>query len=178
MLFSAMVVQILSAPRSPAPSPVSPKRRSPPKPFWSFASSIRAFMLVMKKLKRAPPPASRAGSPLLASLRGVLASGLPLDASRVLVAASMRGVPASPVGGVTSSSSSSSPTSSSSSSSSAAASARPGAAAPSLIAGTRASLTCCASSSSSSRESFGLSASEQEKTPSRLRAQQESVSER
>ena len=30
---SAMVAQILSAPRRPAPAPVSPKRRSPPKPF-------------------------------------------------------------------------------------------------------------------------------------------------
>ena len=31
---SAIVVQILSAPRRPAPSPVSPNLRSPPKPFW------------------------------------------------------------------------------------------------------------------------------------------------
>ena len=54
---SAMAVQILSAPRRPAPSPVSPKRRSPPKPFWLPDSVRSAPRLVTKKLKRgiAPP---------------------------------------------------------------------------------------------------------------------------
>ena len=49
--FSATVVQILSAPRRPAPSPVSPKRKSPPKPSGLPDSSCMAFRLVTKKLK-------------------------------------------------------------------------------------------------------------------------------
>jgi hypothetical protein len=39
---SAMVVQILSAPRRPAPSPVSPKLKSPPKPSVEPDNLVRA----------------------------------------------------------------------------------------------------------------------------------------
>src|SRR6478736_2771974 len=50
MLRSAMVEQILSAPRNPAPEPVSPKRRSPPNPLGLPDTACNALMLVTKKL--------------------------------------------------------------------------------------------------------------------------------
>src|SRR6188768_312119 len=57
ILASASVAQILSAPRSPAPAPVSPYRRSPPKPSAPLfgnpkplARRCRPAQLVTKKL--------------------------------------------------------------------------------------------------------------------------------
>src|SRR6478735_5951595 len=69
MLASASTVQILSAPRSPAPAPVSPYLRSPPKPSAPLfgnpkplASRCKPAQLVTKKLNfavatTAPKPA-------------------------------------------------------------------------------------------------------------------------
>ena len=50
--------RFLSAPRRPAPGPVSPKRKSPPKPSWEPDCSRMATMLVTKKLNFSvvPPP--------------------------------------------------------------------------------------------------------------------------
>src|SRR5947207_14582382 len=68
LLISAIAAQILSAPRRPAPAPVSPKRRSPPKPRLFLDRSCNALRLVAKKLKWAPlpvaPPAAPAAPPL------------------------------------------------------------------------------------------------------------------
>src|SRR4051812_16787523 len=50
MLRSARAAQILSAPRRPAPVPVSPKRRSPPKPAGFPEAACSPAMLVTKKL--------------------------------------------------------------------------------------------------------------------------------
>src|SRR6185369_6822957 len=47
---SAIALQILSAPRSPAPSPTSPKRRSPPKPSGLPDTALIEARLVTKKL--------------------------------------------------------------------------------------------------------------------------------
>ena len=56
MLSSAMAAQSLSAPRSPAPAPISPKRRSPPNPSWLLDSFCSEARLVTKKLNLAMPP--------------------------------------------------------------------------------------------------------------------------
>jgi hypothetical protein len=87
MLVSAMLVQILSAPRSPAPAPVSPKRRSPPKPSGLFDKRCNAAQLVTKKLNLstagAPPPPELALAPAAPAL---LAPALPPVAEPALPA--------------------------------------------------------------------------------------------
>src|SRR6478609_509166 len=72
MLASASFAQILSAPRSPAPAPVSPYLRSPPKPSTplfgkpkSLARRCKPAQLVTKKLNLAVATAPAPAEPLL-----------------------------------------------------------------------------------------------------------------
>src|SRR6478609_2846501 len=71
MLRSATAAQILSAPRKPAPGPVSLKRRSPPKPLGLPETACSAAMLVTKKLnfslvgEPAPPAPTLPAEPVV-----------------------------------------------------------------------------------------------------------------
>jgi hypothetical protein len=87
MLRSAIVVHSLSAPRSPAPGPVSPKRRSPPKPCGLPDSSCSAFTLVTKNEKCGSECGSAsiaASTPAASSLpQAVAVRAMPRTAGRV-----------------------------------------------------------------------------------------------
>src|SRR6187402_2722013 len=72
---SAIALQILSAPRKPAPSPTSPKRRSPPKPCSFPDTALMELRLVTKKLNFSSkgstgpaPPAEIPACPALGAL--------------------------------------------------------------------------------------------------------------
>src|SRR6187431_885923 len=99
MLASASVVQILSAPRSPAPAPVSPYLRSPPKPSRPLfgkprplARRCKPAQLVTKKLNFSvatgpapaePPllePPAAPGAPAAPAAPGAPAALVPLPA--------------------------------------------------------------------------------------------------
>ena len=86
MLRSAIVAHSLSAPRSPAPGPVSPNRRSPPNPIGLPDSSCSARRLVTKKLKCG----SECGSASIAA-SGLAASSPPQAAAvRAMIRAAGR----------------------------------------------------------------------------------------
>src|SRR6478735_8128602 len=98
MLRSAMVEQILSAPRNPAPEPVSPKRRSPPNPLGLPDTACNALMLVTKKLNLVLDGEAAPAAPVVAApLAPVLA--LPAPALPTLPGAPAALAPAVPVPG-------------------------------------------------------------------------------